>query len=328
MKSLPVPARLYIATITAVGALVLVALFAPPPPGRLPEFVSIVLARIVTSTFKLRLPVPKSQATMSVSFVFDFIALLLFGIEPSLVVAAVGAFSQSMFRTIDRNPPYRVAFNTACLVITLETTGLVYRALGGTVGALVSLRSTTALAAALVVYFMVNGVCLSWAVALSTNQRVRQVWQYNVLWGAPTYFIGGNLAALTAVAINDRAWGFMPMAAIQLYMTYLACKVYVGRLQDEQRHRDVVASLHEGMCVLGRDRRVVLWNAALERMTGISPRHAIGRQLERILPTVTGTALPDAIDRVLESGRDKTLNDFPLRLDTGVRILTVRIVRL
>ena len=59
------------------------------------------------------------------------------------------------------------------------------------------------LVGAAVTYFLVNTALIATAIALSTRQKIVQVWNENFLWSAPSYFVGalaaGGVALVTTV---------------------------------------------------------------------------------------------------------------------------------
>src|SRR5437667_3012029 len=138
-----------------VSAAVLLGVFGELPTAReLPVFFGLALAMILASALKLRMPTTKNRATMSVSFVVNFTSLLLFGPHKAMLITAIGAISQSTIRVTDENPIHRVLFNIACLVTTVETSGVVYRVLGGGLAPLVWSHDATALLVGVIAYFL------------------------------------------------------------------------------------------------------------------------------------------------------------------------------
>ena len=96
------------------------------------------------------------------------------------------------------------------------------------------------------------------AIALSTQQPIVSVWNENFLWSAPSYFVGAGAAALARLD-RRRVSGYWlaPLAAAPLYLTYRTYKVYLGRIEDEQRHvqRDVGPAPGDDRSAGARDRR-------------------------------------------------------------------------
>jgi PAS domain S-box-containing protein len=89
---------------------------------------------------------------------------------------------------------------------------------------------------------------------------------------------------------------------------------------SEARQREVIESITEGMCVVGRTGQVELWNTAAERSTGRARVDALGRRLGDVLPGPDTPAISDAV----ESRRIETLY-FTLSGDVGDRVFEIRI---
>jgi len=73
--------------------------------------------------------------------------------------------------------------------------------------------------------------------------------------------------------------------------------------QSEERLREVIESINEGMFVVGRDGRVNLWNRAAERMWGRPREQVVGHPLAAAFPDVDATPLARSIDEALLTGR-------------------------
>src|SRR5258705_6756816 len=131
MRTLPLPARLFVCAVIAVGA-VLLGYFFPSKTFASPALFLILLTlSSFTSVFKVTLPLARSGSTMSVSYAVDFAALLLLGPNETMLVAAASAWSQCTFRIKERNPLYRTLFSMACLVVTVQAAAAIYESHGG-----------------------------------------------------------------------------------------------------------------------------------------------------------------------------------------------------
>src|SRR5688572_6134283 len=98
MSSLPLPARVYVGSVIAIGTLLL-ALLGPRATFDQPELFGILLAlSVLTSAFKVSLPIAKSGSTMSVSYAVDFAALLMLGPHETMIISVASAWSQCTFR--------------------------------------------------------------------------------------------------------------------------------------------------------------------------------------------------------------------------------------
>src|SRR4029077_6552003 len=69
-------------------------------------------------------------------------------------------------------------------------------------------------------------------------------WHNNFLWSAPSYFVGAGTAALAAFFVEHAGYWVAPLTFAPRYLTYRTYKVYMGRIEDEQRHVQQTSDLH------------------------------------------------------------------------------------
>ena len=309
MKSLPLPARLYVGAVIGVGAALLVAFF---PVSSLEEpwlFLLLLLLSSITSVFKVSLPLARSGSTMSVSYAVDFAALLLLGPNETMVVAAASAYSQCTFRIKEPNPHYKTLFSMACLVLTVQAAGHAYIWLGGTPGKFDLHGLAKPLVGAATTYFIINTLTIASAIALSTRVSIVKVWNENFLWSAPSYFVGAGAAALASWMLIDLSFNWLlPLVSAPLFLTYRTYKVYLGRIEDEQRHVREMADLHLAtiealaLAIDAKDqtsqshiRRVQLYAAAVARSLGMSENDIQGVKTAALLHDIGKLAVPEHI---------------------------------
>ena len=322
---LPLLARVLVAGGVLTAALLMLFFAEWPTDARLPLFVVLFAMAFVGSRFKLRLPTPKHRATLSASFVVDFVSFLSLGAHSTTFVAAAGALSQSLFGGKRTNPPHRTLFNIACFVITIEASGWVYRAFGGTTGHLDWPSAIQPLAAATVVYFLVNSGLVALAVSAATRQTASQVWQQTFLWSGPNYFIGAAVAVSCVELIDRGLWLFLPLTTLPIYMTYRAYTSYAARLEYEHRHREIIESLNEGMAVIDHEGRITLWNDAIERIIGRTRADAIGQPLVTVVEGIADARLIQLIRAATATGQPQSVNDLVLLRPDARRVAQVRL---
>src|SRR6478735_8318061 len=130
-KAQPRDARIFIGGVIAIG---IGALFLQPPaaayayPG---AFVLILTLAAIAAVFKVDLPLSHHGATMSLSFAFEFAALLLLGPHATMVIAATSAWVQCTAGGEGRNPLHRTMFSMTARVGTALIASHVYVLLGG-----------------------------------------------------------------------------------------------------------------------------------------------------------------------------------------------------
>ncbi|HEV3061647.1 MAG TPA: HD domain-containing phosphohydrolase [Vicinamibacterales bacterium] len=309
MKELPIPARLFVAAVLTAGAVVL-AVFAPHQIGKLPLFLALLVLSSLASAFKVSLPLASSGSTMSVSYTVDFAALLLLGADETMLVAAASAWSQCTLRTESRTPAYRTLFSIASLVLTVKAAGLAYGWLGGSgPGALVSFfEIAKPLVGAATIYFVFNTAFIATAIALSTRQSAFRVWHENFLWSAPSYFFGAGAAAMAAAVVVRGGYWMALLTAAPVYLIYRTYKVYMGRIQDQQRHVRQVSDLHLAtiealaLAIDAKDqtaqshiRRVQVYAAGIANALGMNDNEIQGVKTAALLHDIGKLAVPEHI---------------------------------
>ena len=228
---------------------------------------------------------------MSVSYAVDFAALLLLGPDETMLVAAGSAFSQCHLNSKEKNPLHRTLFSVASLVLTVQGSGLAFSLLGGSTSPMPLGAMPRPLVGAATAYFLLNTGLVATAIALSTRAPIFSTWNNNFLWSAPSYFVGAGSAAIAAWLVTHAGYWVAPLTFAPLYLTYRTYKVYMGRIEDEQRHVQQTSDLHlatiEALAraIDAKDqtaqmhiRRVQVYAAGLAKAAGLSRRRNPGRE--------------------------------------------------
>jgi diguanylate cyclase (GGDEF)-like protein/putative nucleotidyltransferase with HDIG domain len=309
MNDLPIAARLYVAAVLAAGAIIIVV-FGPHSIAHPILFAVLLAFSSIASALKVSLPLAASGSTMSVSYAVDFAALLLLGANETMLVAAASAWSQCTFRTKARSAPYRTLFSMASLVLTVKAAGLAYTWLDGPTSAdqFSIYTIPKPLVGAATMYFVCNTLLIATAIGLSTHQRITKVWNENFLWSAPSYFVGASVAAFAASVIDRGGYWMASLLAAPVYLTYRTYKVYMGRIQDQQRHVVQVSDLHLAtiealaLAIDAKDqtaqshiRRVQVYAAGLARALGMMDTEIQGVKTAALLHDIGKLAVPEHI---------------------------------
>jgi diguanylate cyclase (GGDEF)-like protein/putative nucleotidyltransferase with HDIG domain len=310
MRALPIAARVYVGVTIVVGA-ALLAWLGPRANFRDPLLFSLLLGlSVLTSAFKVSLPLTRSGSSMSVSYAVDFASLILLGPHETMLISVTSAWTQCTFRMKQRNELYRTFFSMACLAITVQASGTAFLWLGGVPGALGHGLADIArpLLGAATAYFICNTLFIAIAIALSTQQSVLTVWNENFLWSAPSYFVGAAVAVAAEWAFLGSGIWVVLLLAGPLYLTYRTYKVYLGRIDDERRHVQEMADLHLAtiealaLAIDAKDqtaqshiRRVQVYAAGLARASGMRDSEIQGVKTAALLHDIGKLAVPEHI---------------------------------
>src|SRR6185436_2813744 len=213
-------------------------------------------------------------------------------------------------RTQAHAPAYRTLFSMASLVVTVKVTGVVFTALGGpSPGIPFALTDISKpLVGAATAYFVCNTLLIAAAIGLSSRQSTVRVWNENFLWSAPSYFFGAGSAALAASVIDRGGYWMALLLAAPPYLIYRTYKVYLGRIQDQQRHVLQVSDLHLAtiealaLAIDAKDhtaqshiRRVQVYAAGLAKALGMSDNDIQGVKTAALLHDIGKLAVPEHI---------------------------------
>ena len=309
MRSLPVPAQVFIVAVIAAGAAILAWALPVIRVDNWLLFSALLVLSNVTSAFKVTL-LATSGSTLSVSYMVDFAALLMLGPAPTILIAITSAWSQCTFRMKQPTPWYRTLFSMASLAITVLASGLVYERLGGVPGLVTNTVATVAaLVGAATTYFLFNTVLVSCAIALSTRQSPITSWKQNFLWSAPSYFFGAAVAYLSGIAVLKLGIGpGVLLIAVPGYFLYQTYTTYIGRIEDERRHVQEMSDLHLAtiealtLAIDAKDqtaqshiRRVQVYAAGLAKALGMSEQEIQGVKTAALLHDIGKLAVPEHI---------------------------------
>jgi diguanylate cyclase (GGDEF)-like protein len=209
--------------VVAAGAAVLVQAGYDLPVQRLDlGFLLLLLVTVVVSS-RVSVPIPRVNATVTVSDTFIFLTLLLYGTEAAVVLAAAeGVFAGARLS----RRPLTVLCNSGALVCATFLSGSLARLAFGEVTDFAHLPISTSVSficlLALAQYAAHTGIGAAY-LALKQGEPVWRAWAKHYLWSSVTYFTGGLLAGVLAKltqAVSFYSLLFpLPVIAI-VYFTY------------------------------------------------------------------------------------------------------------
>jgi diguanylate cyclase (GGDEF)-like protein/putative nucleotidyltransferase with HDIG domain len=204
------------------------------PPHQPWLVAALLLFAVLFSTWKVELTV--LQGRMTLAFAVVCLTLLLQGSQAAILAAAVGALVGSSTRPSQtrwkiqfiRQPLYRLGFNLANCLLAAGTATLAFQAVVQQPSPL-SLAPMVGLIVFTALYFAINTLGVSLAIAYQQELGWFQVWQENFLWTAPGYFASASAAAGIAAAF--RALGSWSLLLLPpLYIIYYSYRLYMERL--------------------------------------------------------------------------------------------------
>jgi PAS domain S-box-containing protein len=297
-RDLPPRARWYIIAVIVLGAVTFFSLLPRAQFSPVLPLLFFVLISSLTSAFKVQFPIT-SGSNMSVSYVVDIAALIMRGPHTTMLIGACSGWAQSTFNAKAGNPPYRTLFNMSVLVLTMQASGQMFRAYGGSPDA--SLKDIAwPLLVMSITYFAVNTIPIAIAIALTTNQSAFRIWKSEFLRSEPSYVIGAGTAAVVIAVTETSGWWLAGLlTAAPLYLTF---KMYRAGVEVEARQGAILEAAHDAILTIDQKLKIREFNPAAEQMFGFSRMNVLGRNVELLLPPAERARQLTSFSRYLTHG--------------------------
>ena len=205
----------------------------------------ILITALTFATGRLTLKVPSVEARFSVSEMFAFASVLLFGPEAGAVTLAIDSLIVSGRH---RMTFAQTLFNFGNLALSVWISGSFFFLAAGT-GPLAfqtaphqQLILPLALFAA--AYFIVNSGLIVVAIGLQTGASPFTVWRSHFIWAAPGYAAGASVALLLVGALRELQLTTLALLFPVVIVSYLMLRSTFGRLEDAQAHSDKMNGLY------------------------------------------------------------------------------------
>jgi len=246
-KQLP---AIYMWAVIAAGAASCVYAGISLPVGRIDIYFWLltVVTAIIGSRIAIR--IPKININITVDDTFVFIALLLYGRDAAVLLAAMAGICSGL--RISKKVR-TVAFGGAALACAIFVTGSALRAVFGPTTQLFQHGASVAITGlclmGLVQYLVHTGLG-SIASALKANESVWHMWSRNFLWISISYFAGAAAAGFIVSSVGTaRFWAFLVAIPI-IIIVYFSYDRYMREVkasarQAEEAERARAESEHE-----------------------------------------------------------------------------------
>jgi diguanylate cyclase (GGDEF)-like protein/PAS domain S-box-containing protein len=268
-----------------------------------------ILIGLVTLAFGSRVyvKIPRVRGQISVSDTFIFFAMLLFGGEAAILLAALDAFCSSMRITKKKMV---MGFNAGVYVCSTFLTVWILRAIFGDIQQLPMGDQSAYISAVCImalVQYAVNSGLVATGVALRSGLPVWQMWRQNFLWTSITYFAGASAAGIIVKLVDSFGiYAFLATAPIVIvvYFTYctylknveastkqaelarqhaLEVQQHMQALREsEERFRSAFDNATIGMGVVALDGRWLQVNRSLCDIFGYEERELLESEVRQV----------------------------------------------
>jgi signal transduction histidine kinase/CheY-like chemotaxis protein len=202
------------------------------------RFVLLSLATfVVASRVSIKIPQVKSEITVADTLIF--LAILIYGGEAGILLAAAEGF----FSSVRLSRKSRVfLFNTAQLAVSTFVTVWVLRIFFGPIHVLVhegfSARCLAATVVMALTQYVANSTIITLYTACKTGQPVWPTWRNNYLWASITYFAGASVASLTATLAGSVSWYAVGIITPVIAIIYFTYQTYLQNIEASAQKAD------------------------------------------------------------------------------------------
>ena len=235
-RGLPPEARLFVGVVGLCGVAVVArsmfVLWNATIPG---EWLLFAVLTVLSGTLSIK--IPSIQSRFSVSEVFAFTSVLLFGPEVGALVLALDGLRISFLWRM--NAP-QTLFNFANLGLSMWVSASLFFLASGAQPLYggVTPPATIVLYLGLMTaaYFAINTVLTATAVALSARRSIAAVWREHYWTLFPSYLAGASVALLLVLAFRQVQFTAIALIMPLLLICYLTLRSSFGRLEDAKQH--------------------------------------------------------------------------------------------
>jgi diguanylate cyclase (GGDEF)-like protein/putative nucleotidyltransferase with HDIG domain len=232
-------ARIYVSAVIIIGSCVTISELSRWESQDLVRFFCYLVLSILGS--RLKVVLPAITGTLSVLFIFILFGIVELSLPEALFMGCTATLIQCFWHNKQRPKTHQVLFNLGSMAIAIATTSSAYHS---------NLLHKSHLDAALTllitatVFFAMNTFPVSAAIALTEQKSLRQIWKECYFWSFPYYLLGAGIAGAASAINRHYGWQTALLSVPVVYLIYRSYYLYLGRMEDEKKHAEEMASLH------------------------------------------------------------------------------------
>lgn len=216
--------------LVVAGAIVSLWSVHAQPGRRWLELVVYLVAILISSNMKV--PMPKSNGTMSVDFPFILLGILQLAPGQAVLLAVASVMAQCRVKVVKAFTLVQILFNIANVT---TATALACHTYAASLG-LVHGETAPALTLAVTVYFLANTIPLALVLGWESGTSPLRQWLDEFPWYFPFYLVGAMLAALANFIGDHYGWLTSMLLVPMAYTIYRAYRAQIEILRDRERH--------------------------------------------------------------------------------------------
>jgi len=107
--------------------------------------------------------------------------------------------------------------------------------------------------------------------------------------------VRGVLAAYREQPFSASEKSLLDSLAAQVFVRFENLRLFSETTEQRTQLADIIAHTSDGIFVVAPDQRILSWNPAMERMTGLAMQEAVGARLEDVLGGADAESLTDPV---------------------------------
>jgi len=305
---MPAALKAFVALVVAVGAALIIDSVIVARQAPLNVYAALLaIATLASGRFAIK--IPGRNGTVSVSEVFVFTAVLVYGPSVATVIVAIDGLSTSLFQR--HRSLHRALFNTAEPAISVWAAGQTFRAVHHPMAA-ISSESTAVVAAAIAmgaVFFVLNSGLTAIAIGVESRESAYGIWRRHAPYLATNYYAAASLAALAVTYGGTVNVAFLALIVPLLLVSYSAYHEASTRIGETERHLSETGRLYHAATEMlaiavdakdqvthGHIRRVQRHTLAVAASLGVTdPRELKAIEAGALLHDIGKLGVPDYV---------------------------------
>src|ERR1700723_1813131 len=312
-RGLPAGAQVLVGLVIAAGTACLLQGAIHQSSKNIAEFICYLGIAILAS--RLRVTLPGITGTLSVNFLFILVAVAELSYSEALTLGAVSMLAQSIHP--NRPSAIQLTFNVCAGSVSTALAYVVYHS--ALANAIIENRPLV-LCLAASTYFIVNAGSIAVVISVSDGKPLRQILVDCYFWSFPYYLVGAGIAGVIGWFNRQFNWETSLLFVPAIYIIYRSYRLYLGKLEDEKRHVEEMASLHLrtiealALAIEAKDhtthdhlQRVRVYAIEVAKELGVTPGEMEALHAAALLHDIGKLAVPEHI--ISKPGR-LTLEEF------------------
>lgn len=195
-----------------------------------PKFAALALITVLIGS-QITIKIPGARGQIAVSDTFIFLAILLFGVEAAVVLAAVEAFCSSVRFS---RKMLVLFFNAGVMSLAtyMSASAMYFIFPGLSLNDGFTSNLFVGLSIVALLQYVLNSGPIAVGVALKSNQGIWHIWRTNFLWTSLTYFGGAFGAALVGWLTQPIGLFAFVAAAPVVVIVYFTYRTYLTNVEN------------------------------------------------------------------------------------------------